>query len=210
MAGRKNMDIRIIAAAAATAAILAFPFAPALAATPCENGDAGCLPILQKEAAQQQENPAKLDNFIQTWKPVSGTKSAKRSKKSRKPAVQQAITKPPAKETAAAAKPVDEFPAEPEQRTETDGVAVPALKEVKEIDAAAHLDAGVNQVQVVAFNEVNEIDLAAPAPPPVPAETIGQTVSRGPVPADNSWIGKLLLAAAGTIALAGATRMLVA
>ena len=31
-----------------------------------------------------------------------------------------------------------------------------------------------------------------------------------PAPADNSWVGKLLLAAAGTIALAGAARLLMA
>jgi hypothetical protein len=39
---------------------------------------------------------------------------------------------------------------------------------------------------------------------------VGQSVSSEEAPADNSWIGKLLLAAAGTIALAGATRLLVA
>ncbi len=50
--------------------------------------------------------------------------------------------------------------------------AVTSFNEVNELDAAALTD----QVQVVAFNEVNEIDLAAPAPP-VPAETVGQSVS---------------------------------
>jgi hypothetical protein len=64
------------------------------------------------------------------------------------------------------------------------------------------------QVQVVAFNEVNEVDLAAPAPP-APDETVGQSVSAEQPAADTSWMGKLLLAVAGTIALAGATRFLV-
>jgi hypothetical protein len=71
------------------------------------------------------------------------------------------------------------------------------------------LDQSAPRIQVVAFNDVNEIDLAAPPAPPA-AETVSQAVSNNPEPADKSWIGKLLLAVAGTIALAGGARLLVA
>jgi hypothetical protein len=94
--------------------------------------------------------------------------------------------------------------AAPEDKAYTDGVAVTSQNEVNELDALA------DSVQVVAFNEVNEIDLAAPAAPLI-KETVGQaTVAPAPAPADNSWVGKLLLAVGGTIALAGAARFLIA
>jgi hypothetical protein len=86
--------------------------------------------------------------------------------------------------------------------TETDGVGVASFNQPNELDAAA------DRIEVVAFDEVNEIDLVAPAPP-VPAETVGQSVTSEPEPADRSWIAKLLAAVAGSIAIAGATRFLV-
>ncbi len=93
--------------------------------------------------------------------------------------------------------------AQPEQPIETDALAVTSSSDANETDGSA------SQVQVVAFNEVNEVDLAAPAPL-APAETVGQSVSAQEPAADTSWMGKLLLAVAGTIALAGVTRFLVA
>ncbi len=93
--------------------------------------------------------------------------------------------------------------AKPGQPMETDQVGITSSNEGDETDGVA------SPVQVVAFNEVNEIDLAAPVAP-APAETFGQSVSAEEPAADMSWMGKLLLAVAGTIALAGATRFLVA
>ncbi|MFL5094058.1 MAG: hypothetical protein ACJ8ES_02015, partial [Xanthobacteraceae bacterium] len=90
-----------------------------------------------------------------------------------------------------------------EPATQTDGVAVASFSEANDLDAAA------DRVQIVAFNEINDIDLTAP-PPPAPVETAGQSASPEQAPASYSWIGKLLLAAAGTLALAGASRLLLA
>jgi hypothetical protein len=102
--------------------------------------------------------------------------------------------------------------ASPGKPTETDGVAITSFNEVNELDAAADQVQQAPEVQVLAFNEINEIDqMTTPAPPPVPARTIWQAVSSDDqTPMDKSWIGKLLLAVAGTIALAGATRFFVA
>jgi hypothetical protein len=199
--------IRIIAAAAATAVALAFAFSPAASAKSCEDGEAACV------SSPQQASPMKLDQFMTTWKPVSVSKHGKKSKAARK--------KSPTHETVAESRPAAESspvaaetpppaqaasmitpPAAP--TSETDGVAVTSFDEPNELDAAA------DHVQVMAFNEINEIDLAAP-PPPMPVETTGQVIStQDRTPVDNSWIGKLLLAAAGTIAIAGATRFMVA
>ena len=74
---------------------------------------------------------------------------------------------------------------------------------------ANETDGMASQVEVVAFNEVNEVDLAAPVAP-APAETFGQSVSAEQPAEDTSWIGEILLMVAGTIALAGATRFLIA
>lgn len=210
--------IRLIAAAAA-AVVLALSLQPALAQS---SDDANPSRVT---AAQPASAPMKLDNFMTTWKPVSVSRRAKKSRsksarKSSQPAARQVAAKPAAADTAS--RQAAGAPAQNSEKTvETDGVAVTSFNDVNELDAAANTVAAnqvpADQVQVVAFNEVNEIDLAAPpapasatvAPPPpsVYAETTGQAVaSEQPAPSDNSWIGKLLLAAGGTIALAGAAR----
>jgi hypothetical protein len=206
--------IRLIAAAA-TAIGVAFALSPASARS-CNDGDA-CPTVAQAAA------PMQLDNFMKTWKPVAVSKHKGKSKsarrraapeaaaeaKSKKPAaveseVAQAKPEPAVTEAAPPAEPANTLAATSEKTVETDGVAVTSFSQPNELDAAA------DPIQVVAFNDINELDLAAP-PPPVPAETVGQSVaSEEQMPADNSWIGKLLLAAAGTIAIAGATRFLVA
>ena len=200
-------QIRIIAAAT-IAVVFALSLQQA-AARSDENAPAPGAP--PQPAATQTASPVQLDNFMKTWKPVTASKRVKKSKSktAAKPAPQQTATDPAPAEAApveTVANPV----VAPKQEIETTGVAVTSFDEVNELDAAAN-DAIANPVQVVAFNEVNEIDLAAP-PAPAPVETTGQAAvsSPDPAPADRSWIGKLLLAAAGTIAIAGATRFLVA
>lgn len=188
-----------LTAAAAAAAVLVFALSPATA-RPCNDGDGGCV-------ASAQAEPVKLDHFMKTWKPapksVAQSKKAKKSKSVKKPAVKEIASEPALAETAPPPAAIETPTAKPEPSTERDAVAVTPSNEMNEADGVAR------QVQVVAFNEVNEIDLAAPAPP-APAETVGQSVSAQQPAADTSWMGKLLLAVAGTIALAGATRFLVA
>jgi hypothetical protein len=204
--------IKFSVIAAAVAAIFAFAAAPA-SAGPCDDDRATC----------SQASPMKLDTFMKTWKPVTASKQKKyrtsRSARSnRRHAVEQAAAKPARETQPAAAETRISAPtpepavtaAAPATALETDGVAVTSFNAVNEIDAAA-----AGRVQIVAFNEVNEIDLAAPPappapPPPAPVETVSQATAAEPAADDNSWIGKLLLAAAGTLALAGATRLLVA
>ena len=187
--------IRLTAAAAAAVVVLAFALSPATA-RPCKDGDAGCV-----ESAQS--NPMKLDQFMKTWKPVATSKRAKKTKSVRKPAVKEIASEPAVAETSLPPAPMQTIAAKPGQPVETDEVGITSSNEGDETDGVA------SPVQVVAFNEVNEIDLAAPVAP-APAETFGQSVSAEEPAADMSWMGKLLLAVAGTIALAGATRFLVA
>ena len=194
-----------LTAAAAVLVVLALALSPATA-RPCNDGDAAC-------AESEQANPMKLDNFMKTWKPVAKSKRAKKTKSVRKPAVKEIASEPAVAETAPPPAPMQTIAAEPARSMETDDVRVTSSNEaevgttssneVKETDGVA------SQVQVVGFNEVNEVDLAAPVAP-APAETFGQSVSAEEPASDSSWMGKLLLAVAGTIALAGATRFLVA
>src|SRR5262245_20301927 len=130
MAGRKRMpNVRIIAAAA-LAAVFAFAQGPASAAS-CEGGDAACTP---KQTAQQ-DAPMKLDNFMKTWQPASTTRSAKRSKKTRRQAreVAKQSTPKPATPTTEETTPAPAIAAASQtptpaaaatQPNETDGVAV--------------------------------------------------------------------------------------
>jgi hypothetical protein len=206
--------IRLIAAAA-TAIGVAFALSPASARSCNDGGDAAC-PTVAQEAA-----PMQLDNFMKTWKPVAVSKHKRKSKSARRRAAKEAVAEakskpaavkseaaeakpePAVAETAPPAEAANTLAASSEKTVETDGVAVTSFSQPNELDGAA------DPIQVAAFNEINELDLAA-APPPVPAETVGQSVASEETPADNSWIAKLLLAAAGTIAIAGATRFLVA
>jgi hypothetical protein len=203
----------------ASAVALAFALSPAASARSCDGGEAACpLTVAPATpappaatAAAQQENPVKLDKFMSTGKPVSTAKRTKKSRSVKRAATKQKAPPPAVAETAPAIAPVADFVTQPEQAlaksessVETDGVAVTSFNEMNELDAAA------DQVQVVASSTPNEIDLATPAPPAA-TETTGQSVSSDQTPAaDKSWIGKLLLAAAGTIALAGAARFMVA
>jgi hypothetical protein len=206
MAGRTIMRKTITAAAAAVA--VAFVLSPAVARS-CDDGNP-C-------AGQQAAAPMKLDQFMSTWKPVAHSKHRKKSshvvhRKEHQPrAIEEAKAAEPTPAEATPAPvpaptpaPVDIAAAAPEQPVATPEVPVASFNEVNEIDAA------VDPVKVVAANEVNDIDLAAPPAPP-PAETVAQAVPADePAPADHSWVGKLLLAAAGAIGLAGATRLLLA
>lgn len=211
-----------VIAAAIAAAVLAFAATPA-SAKACDDDTSAC---------PQLSSPMKLDQFMKTWKPVTVSKQKKKyrtSRTSRRAPVHEARkhhvpareketteTKVAAATPVAAAAPEAVMPpapenppvaVSPEPAVETTGVGVTSFNEVNELDTKAA------RVQIVAFNEVNEIDLTAPPPlpaPKAPKETMGQSVSSTPGPADSSWIGKLLLAAAGTLALAGAARLLVA
>jgi hypothetical protein len=209
--GEKLMLIRLVAAASATA-VFAFLLAPASARS-CNDGNAACPEVVE------QANPVKLDQFMNTAKPAATTKRAgKKSKTVRRQGSRQAAAESKGKPRATTAEVAKTEPLaaeaapqalEPARRLvasadkNAEGVAVTSFNQANELDAAA------DQVQIVASNEINEIDLAAP-PAPASAETFGQSVAAPQPAADNSWIGKLLLAAAGTIAIAGATRLLVA
>jgi hypothetical protein len=223
--------IRMIAAAA-TAIAVAFALSPAMGRS-CDGGNSSTrvehTRCAEEQAAstEQAAAPVKLDQFMDTWKPVTvskhrgkRSKAAARRRATREAAAESkskaaaaksevaeakpvpAVTEPAVTETAPPAETASTLAASPENPAETDGVAVTSFTEANELDAAA------GQIRVAAFNEVNDIDLAAP-PPPVPAQTVGQSAASEEAPADNSWIAKLLLAAAGTIAVAGATRFLV-
>jgi hypothetical protein len=207
------MHIRLIAAAA-TAIGVAFALSPASARS-CGDGDATCPSVAQETA------PMQLDNFMKTWKPVAVSKHKGKSRSARRRAAQEAVAEakskaaaakadvaeakpePTVMETAPPAEPASPLAADAGKTIETDGVGVASFEQPNELDAAA------DRIPVVAFNDVNEIDLEAPPPAPVPAETVGQSIASEPMPADRSWIAKLLLAAAGSIAIAGATRFLV-
>jgi hypothetical protein len=202
------MNIRAIAAAAAAVVLaLMLALSPA-SAKRCDDDTATC---------PQPSGPMMLEHFMKTWKPVatSSHRKYRTSQASRRQAAQELAAKretsaaetKPAKSAAIEPPPPAEQPttkvASAEPAAETDGVAVASFSEANELDTAA------DRVQVVAFNEINDIDLTAP-PSPAPVETVGQSVSPEQPSADYSWIGKLLLAAAGTLALAGATRVLLA
>jgi hypothetical protein len=203
--------IGIIAAAAGVIA-LSFAVSPATAVS-CAEDNGSCN--------SARNAPMKLDQFMSTWKPVAAPKRAKKSKmvrtRSKKAAGPRVVKSAPPAETApapaaqtapapmlAAGALAPGMLAAAAEDKQTDGIGITSADEVNEIDALA------DTVQVVAFNEVNELDLAAP-PSLAPAqETVGQAAMPHQTPADNSWIGKLLLAVAGTIALAGAARFLIA
>ena len=219
--------ICLIAASSATALVLAFALSPALARS-CNDDATTC------GSGAEQASPMKLDAFMSTWKPAGASKTPrKKSKTARvrrhgshhataeskskasatKAEVAAAKPEPAAKETApsAAETPPAVSPAKiaPTRVASADETIVTGTVPVSSFSQANELDAAADQVQVVPFNEINELDLAAP-PRPLPTETVGQSMAAEQPAADSSWIGKLLVAAAGTIALAGAARLLVA
>ena len=200
------MSIIRAMAAAAAAVVLICASSPVLAA-PCDDDHAACSPSAEQSA------PMKLDQFMQTWKPATIVKRAKRSKSAKRHRdVTQAAAKPAALKAAPVTEAATTRVEQPASPPREEAVAAPSPSQVGEVvtsgssTEANEMTQAAERVQVVAFDDVNEIDLAAP----VPVETVGQAVSESQTPADNSWIGKLLLAAAGTMALAGATRLLLA
>lgn len=197
----------IAAAAAALAAAIVFMQAPA-SARPCDPGEAAC-------AEARPGTPLRLNQFL-------------KQKRAAKPAVvDEARNKPPAAKAdsgPAPAQPAENVTVEsktdvaqapasdsgPVRTVETDGVAITSADELNEIDALAA------NVQVVAANELNEIDLAA-GTSGLNARALASMASADPsvasmadTPADRAWIGKLLAAFAGTIAVAAAARLLIA
>ena len=158
--------IGIIAAAAGVIA-LCFAVSPATAAS-CAEDNGSCN--------SARNAPMKLDQFMDTWKPVAAAKKrAKKSKvvrtrsKKAEPRIVQAAPPAdrmpapaaqtaPAATLAAGALAPGMLAAAPEDK-QTDGVGLTSADEVNEIDALA------DTVQVVAFNEVNELDRAAPPRP---------------------------------------------
>jgi hypothetical protein len=219
--------ICLIAASSATALVLAFALSPALARS-CNDDATTC------GSGAEQASPMKLDEFMSTWKPAGVSKHTRKKSKTarvRKHGTHHAATESKSKASAAkaelaapkpepaareAAPPAAETPpaVSPAEIASTqvasaDETIVTGTVPVSSFSQANELDAAADRIQVVPFNEINELDLAAP-PRPIPAETVGQSIADEQPAADNSWIGKLLVAAAGTIALAGAARLLVA
>jgi hypothetical protein len=212
--------IRLIAAAAAALGV-GFTLSPASARS-CDGGNTSTR-IEHARCAEAQPAPVKLDPVAETSQPVAAVPKQKAKSKSVRHATREA--KAEAKRKAAAVKAeAAEAKAEPaaaetvppsaagtrvaaagsETAIQPDGGAVASPAQPKQFDQTA------DQIQVVAANDMNEIDLTAPPPPPVRAETFGHSVASEQTPADNFWIPKLLLAAAGSIAVAGATRFLLA
>jgi len=201
-------SIRIVAAAAATLAALSLP---ALGASDCSPGTAGC-----KASSIAQPGPLRLNQFIKhpaqtkvatATKPRSAQHSAS---KTHTPHVRLAADPVPAPAPAFTnSRPLPEDKAvasetagQPSYAAETDGVAVTSADEMNELDAAA------DKVQVVAANELNELDMAADSNPATMA-AVENAQPAAPV-ADNSWIGKLLAALGGMVAVASAARLLIA
>jgi len=192
-------NIRILAAAAIAA--LAFTLTPASART-CDDGT--CTEV-------NPGAPLRLNQFLKHERAVNPARMAQKKTTVAKPAPAPSVPvesppEPTEPETDVAA---DAAPAAaPVKTSETDGVAV--TEEANEIDALA------DQVKVVAANELNEIDLAAdkPSASPPPAyepKALEALASADALPShDLSWIGKLLVAFGGSIAVAAAARLLVA
>jgi hypothetical protein len=200
--------------AAATAVIAAFTLTPASART-CADGDPSC----QNVQAKPQSAPLRLSQFITPGgAPAAKHRASPRAgankhriaaKTTSRRAVADALPNPQATIGSVSAEKV----APPAGIVETDGVAITSADEINEIDAAA------DAVQVVAANEVNEIDLAgqaAPATRPDSPLTVAATTSMtatapaDQAPTDTSWIGRIFLALGAILAVASATRLLIA
>ncbi len=190
--------IRIIAAVATIVATfsLTFPIASA-AARPCGQGQAAC-------AETKPGAPLRLNQFL---KPKRAAKPAVTHEAQSSPAAAKADAESdPAPAQLESRADVAQAPAldtGPVRTIETDGVAVTSADELNEIDALA------GTVQIVAANELNEIDLAAPKPT-LNAYALPAMASAGEPAVDTAWIGQLLAAFAGTIAVAAAARLLIA
>ncbi len=191
----------IAAAATALAAAFVFMQAPA-SARPCDPGEAAC-------AEARPGTPLRLNQFLKQKRAAkpAATHEAQ-SKPAAAKAYAQSVPTPSESKTDVAQTPV--LDSGPVRTVETDGVAITSADELNEIDALAA------NVQVVAANELNEIDLAA-GTPGLNAQALASmaaadhsVASTADTPADRAWIGKLLAAIAGTIAVAAAARLLIA
>jgi hypothetical protein len=212
--------IRIATAISAIVATLTLTTALATAA-PASNCPAGAADCKASSIAMPG-SPLSLNQFIKHPRPAKAaattatTRSAQRAGKTgarvaaRGASAMASARRPdsPPQETAGETTPQPvETAQEPAESRETNGVAITSADQVNELDAAA------DTVQVVAANEVNELDLAADATPvsTVTADTATvQNAAPAPAPADNVWVGKLLAALGGLVAVASVARMLIA
>ncbi len=194
-------NIRIMAAAAAIIAALAFMLAPA-SARPCEERDSTC-------AEPNPGAPLRLNQFLKHNRSATTLPAEQKTSVAAKPApvVQAARPNDTTGKSTADVAAASDPDAGPVRTIEPDGVAVTSADDLNEIDALA------DRVRVVAAEEFNEIDLAANTPPIAPAQKskAPASMASGDEPgADTAWIGKLLAAFAGTIAVAAAARLLIA
>ncbi len=195
-------NIRIVAAAAIVA--LAFTLAPVSART-CD--DSAC-------AETNPGAPLHLDQFLKHERMAKPARTAHKKSTAAKPAPESSApvespSEPAEQETDVAADAA--LVANPVKTIETDGVAVTSTEELNEIDALA------DKVKVVSADEVNEIDLTADttsaSPPSLsqePKALEAMASADAPATQDLSWIGKLLAAFGGSIAVAAAARLLLA
>lgn len=203
------MGIRIMAAAAAVfTAVLTVTLAPASARS-CEERNVACAEAnpgspLRLDKFMKHNRPAKAAQAAAT-KPVSAKSAPALSARAEQPRETMAQSMDDAADSAGAAE-ASGPDVGPVRTIETNGVAVTAPDELNEIDAMA------GQVKVVAADELNEIDLAAStaAVPAQETNALGSMASADDPVADTAWIGKLLAAVAGTIAVAAAARLLIA
>jgi hypothetical protein len=208
-------NIRIMVGAAAIAAFT-FALAPASARS-CEHRDSACaesgpgapLSLLQ---FTKQHRTAKAAHGRMHEKPViakstpkvsAAATAAQASADLPAPADSTADVAKAAPPSAAAAVATDASADTPE----TDGVAVVAPDAWNEIDARA------DKIKVVDPDDVNEIDLAAGPAPAAAGEdskALASMAAAGEPTGDSHWLGKLLAAIGGTIALAAGARLLIA
>lgn len=179
----------------ASAVIAAFAFAPA--PTSAQSGSGA---------------PLALDQFTKPHRTAKSVHAHRKTKKTT--AVAKAVPEPipapqpeaeaPAAATPATAATSSEAATAAPKLSETDGIAVANPDDWNELDAQA------DDVKVVSGGELNEIDLTAGPPLPADAQAGNglQSMASADNPDDTSWIGKLLAAIGGTLAMVAAARLL--
>jgi hypothetical protein len=195
------LPIRIITAAASIIAVLTFALVPASAA-PCE-GNGAC-------AAANPGSPLRLNQFMKNKRPAKTVQNSPKKPTAAR-AMPAAISEDrqvedPAEAPDAVAE-VFEPESGPVRTIETNGVTVTSSDELNEIDTLA------GDVKLVGAEELNEIDLASnimPIGPMQQTTALDSMASDGAPTVDRSWIGKVLAAFGGILAVAGAARLLIA
>ena len=206
--------IRLTAsAAAAVAVVLALALSPATA-RPCDHGDAGCVVSPQADAIGAQADPMKLDQFIKTWKPVAKPESGRdvqeieeveiREKACCEGSCSASLRLRKQRRHRYRPKPLRR---NPDQSVATDAVGItPSTKRMRLMRQTARRPATSRWWPSMRSMSSTWRRLPRPFPPKASGNRFLPSSRTRIIP---GW-AKLLLAIAGTIALAGATRFFVA